>query len=418
MKTCSSLVLVALFMAALMLVIAGCEFNATQPLWYQPAPATGTVTITGIDPAEATPGENYITIYGTNLDGAIDSLAILNENTNVDTTLIYRGVYFGNVLADVAEYSSTSIKVRRPNLESDSCIVKIASNNALVVAKYATPYKIDGVLQRYGLFTENMELAALTADKDENLYVVTSGNKYIYKITPSGDKTKIATAVRVPYDATFGPDGRLYLAGNNRDISVLNLETGEVALWLKLPSGKVVKFGDFGANGYFYTGGNKTDLVVVSPSLETATAGFYANDEILAVRVYNGYVYVASRPTATTNPAKIWKHALAADGSVGSRELVLDMSTAGGFSSRVIKSFAISSEGRMFLATDSENPILSVDLTTSQVDIFYKGIVPAYCKQMSWGSGNYIYLISGDTDAGQEWTVYRVDMGETGALHQ
>ena len=415
MKPCCFLVAVVLFMAALMAIMIGCDFDVTQPRWYQPPTTTAVVTITGIDPVEATPGVNFITIHGTNFTGAIDTVVIHNEN--VDTTFIYNGVYFDKVLADAVEFSATSIKVRRPNLVSNSCIVKVVSNSALLVAKSPAPYRIDAVLQRYGSFLENVVLAVVAVDREENLYVVETGSKYIYKIATDGDKTNIGTATRVPTDASIGPDGNLYLPENNRAIDKVEIATGAVTRWTQLPSGKVVKFGDFGNNGYFYTGGTRTDLVIVPFDLSTTptSAGFYANDEILAIRFCNGYIYVVSRTSGSQNPAKIWRHLLDATGKVGSQELVLDMSTTGDFSSRMISAIAFSSNGTMYIATDSPDPILVVDPATNNVDFFYKDILPSNCKQFGWGNGTYLYMISGDTNLGQEWTVYRVDMGTTGA---
>jgi hypothetical protein len=218
-------------------------------------------------------------------------------------------------------------------------------------------------------------------------------------------------------DASIGPDGNLYMPENNRAIDKVELATGTVTRWTQLPSGKVVKFGDFADNGYFYTGGTRTDLMIVPFDLATTptTAGFYANDEILAIRYYNGYIYVVSRPSGSQNPAQIWRHQTDATGKVGAQELVLDMSTTGEFSSRSITAIAFASNGTMYIATDSTNPILIVDPVTGELDFFYKNILLPYCKHLAWGNGTYLYMISGDTNLGQEWTVYRVDMGTVGA---
>ncbi|MGD8781223.1 MAG: hypothetical protein PVH88_19945 [Ignavibacteria bacterium] len=59
------------------------------------------------------------------------------------------------------------------------------------------------------------------------------------------------------------------------------------------------------------------------------------------------------------------------------------------------------------------NILLAYNLSTSEMEYFYKSILPPYVKSFAWGSGEYIYMITGDTDAGETWTVYRVDMGIT-----
>jgi len=410
MKPCRFLTFIAFFMMVLMTFMINCEFDVTQPKWYEPPPTTKTVTITGIDPGEAAPGVNYITLTGTNLTGAIDTLTIHSGQTDTSYQVVYNGVYFDRVLADVVAYSATSIKVRRPNLVSDACTVKIVSDSAFLVAKYPTPYKIAEVRQAYGSFLDNVPLAVVAVDGQENLFIVETNTKYIYKVTPAGDKTIIGTASRVPMDGRIGPDGNFYLAENNRAVDKVDLTTGAVSRWVNLPSGKVVKFCEFDQNGYFYAGGTKTDLVVM-PFNQSATAknsGFYASQEILALRCYSGYIYVASR--TSSEPLKIWKHAIGAGGALGAQELALDMSSTA-FAGRMIKSIAFNAKGEMFLATDSPDPVLIVDPVAKTVDYYYKAILPGYCKYFSWGSKTFNYLICGDTDAQENWLVYRVDMG-------
>ena len=404
------LVLAAFLVAVSMVVISGCEYDVTQPLWEQDYQAPPTPRITQVDPSPtATPGVNIITIRG--------------ENFTVQPEI--NDVYFGKMLGEVVEYSDTSIKVRRPNL-ADTCTVKVAPHRAINVARYGTLYKIDPVIERYGSFLDaTVVLSVVAADQAENLYVVTAVTRDIVKVTADGQKTTIGRATRAPTDARIGPDGRLYFPGNNRNIDVVDLATGAVTTWFQpqLPSGKLVKFGDFDANGYFYTGGTRTDLMIIAPDLTNRAAGVYPttigseNNDIVAIRVYNGYVYVATRST-TTGPVTIWRHLIGAAGTLGPQEMMLDMSTTP-FASRSIRSLTFSANGLMYIATDSDDPILIFNPATNSLDYFYKSIVPRFCKHFFWGAGNYIYLISGNNSATadlvQAWTVYRLDMGTTTA---
>jgi hypothetical protein len=206
------------------------------------------------------------------------------------------------------------------------------------------------------------------------------------------------------------------MTGNNREISVVNMSTGAVARWIQLPAGKVVKFGDFDANGYFYTGGVRTDLVIVAPNLTTTNSGFYLTAEILGVRVFGGYVYVtAKNPVGQSPSVGIWRHSISAGGVLGTKELVLDWDGVGEFASRTITGISRSINGTLYIGTDSENPLLFRDPTAGSLDYFYKGIVVPYCKQFCWGRGSYIYMINGNTAAGQDWIVIRIDMGTTSA---
>jgi hypothetical protein len=405
MKAYRFLVVADLLLAASMVVMTGCEYNVAEPQWYKPFSEPATPKITGIEPAaEARPGVNTITIRGENFGGVPD--------TNV--------VYFDNLIAEIVATSATSVTVRRPNLVTDSCTVKLVSNKALVVAKYS-PYKIDPVLERWD-FRANIVLNALAVDNTENLYVVygDSSTPRIFKVTPDGQNVGVvARANRIPTDARFGPDGKLYLLANtSRSIDVVDLQAGTATQWLRLPSGGYVKCGDFDARGYFYVGGTRSDLIVIAPDLSVKSAGYYASDEIIAVRVYNSYVYVASRVPSSggepPGPASIWRHQIDASGNVGAKELVLDMSGTA-FVSRTITAITFSADGTMYIATDSPDPILVANPVAGSVDYFYKSILPPYCKNFYWGRGTYLYMLSGNSNPAQEWTVYRVDFGAAGA---
>jgi hypothetical protein len=400
-----------LLLAASMVLMTGCKYDVAEPQWYQPYSEPATPRITGIEPAtEARPGVNTITIRGENFAGVPDTNA----------------VYFDNLIAEIVTTSATSVTVRRPNLPnlsnlvSDTCTVKVVSNKALVVAKYG-PYMIDAVFERWGGLRDNIALGALAVDNAENLYVAygDSTTPRILKVTSDGQNMGVvARASRIPTDGRFGRDGRLYLLGNNRAIDVVDVQTGTATQWIRLPSGRIVKVGDFDANGYLYTGGTRSDLVVIAPDSSVKYAGYYGSDEILAVRVYDRYVYVASRvPTsggAPPAPASIWKHQIDDTGSVGPKELVLDMSGTA-FSSRTITAITFDVNGTMYIATDSPDPILIANPVTGGVDYFYKSILPAYCKSFYWGRGTYLYVLSGNANPAQEWTVYRVDFGTAGA---
>lgn len=397
MKTQSLIRVVAFFVAVSMVVITGCEYDVTQPQWEQGYQAPPTPRITQIEPDNtARPGVNTITLRGENFAATAD------END----------VYFGIVAAEIVANSATAITVRRPNLVTDSCTVKVVSNNALVVAKYDRPYKIEPVVGRYGSFLDNLALSVVAIDNAENLYAVEAASRNIVKVTPDGQKTSLGVAARVPTDVRIGPGGKLYMPGNNRSIEVFDPQTGLGKDWRRCPSGKIVRYGDFDANGYFYTGGLRSDLVIIAPDSTFRSAGVYTGaSEILAVRVYNGYVYVAAR---AASPVSIWRHSIDANGNLGPQELVLDMSVTA-FSSRLVKSLTFSSNGTMYIATDSADPILIADPTAGSADILYKGILPSNCKHFYWGIGNYLYMIRGDTALGQEWTIFRIDMGTTGA---
>ncbi len=402
MKAYYYLIFVVLFITSSIVIMTGCEYDVSSPLWEQDFENPPTPQITQIEPSQgASAGVNFITIYGENFLGVPDT----------------NGVFFDNVPAEIVSNSPSTIVVRRPNLANDACTIKIVPTQTLVVVKYS-PYRIDPVMERYGSFLENLQLSVVAVDNNENVYVVETVTRNIIKVTPDGEKTTIGVTTRPPYDARFGPDGRLYLPENNRAIDVADPQTGEVSQWTRLPSGQVVRYLDFDANGYCYTGGRRSQLVVIDPNLISKQTGFYASDEIFGIRVYQGYVYLAvsiASPDEQNPALAIWRHAIDGSGNVGNPELVYDLTLKEDFASRNINSINFSENGTLYIGTDAPDPLLVVDPSTSNSDYFYKSILPSYSKHFYWGTGTFIYMICGNPTLGEEWTVYRINMGANGA---
>lgn len=380
----------------LFLLANGCKSDIAQPIWEQPFTTPPTPKINGVVPAEAIAGVNTITINGENFASA--------SGTNT--------VYFNTTQAEVISSSSTSIVVRRPNVVSDSAEVKVVSSQALQIVKYY-PYKVDRVFEEYGNFDPSKALSVLVADNQDNLYVIEE--RTVYKVTPDGEKTVIATANRISYDAKIGPDGNLYLTGNNRAVDKVDLTTGTVTRWVQLPSGKTVKYGDFDDNGNFYSGGIKTDLIVVGSNATVKPAlGYYTTYTILAVKAYNNYLYVAAKKSDYADTTIIFRHSIDAAGNLGAQETVLDMRTSSDLAARTVTGITFSTSGVMYIATDAVDPIVTFNPVDSKLDYLYKGILRPYCKSFCWGPGTYIYMLNGDAATGEKWAVHKVNTGITG----
>jgi hypothetical protein len=419
MKAYQIFAMTFLVLASLITVITGCKYDAAAPLWDKPPATTIAAIIDSVSPARATPGVNIITIYGKNFTGAYDTSTV-HSFTGQDTSIVYNGVYFDKVPADIVEVSSTVLKVRRPNIATDSCAVQVTPDIALTGDKFG-PYKIDPVLVQSSAYALNTELTIVVVDQDENFIVIERNSKNVSKVSPSGVKTKIdSLRTDVPMDAKISPldNNLLYMTGKipagNKVIRRMNLTTGSVESWKTLPStmsGQGARFCDFDKDGNFYTGGKTGGLIVVSTQGQVTTTKYYTNDEIFAIRVYDGYVYVASRLSSSiSDPIKIWRHTVDASGTVGPQLPVLDMGTTGVFSGRLIRNISFSLDGTIYIGTNSTNPILVV--TPQGVDYFYKGIIPTCSKYFSsWGNGTNLYLIAGDGTSANQYVVCKIDMG-------
>ena len=89
--------------SASLLVLSGCKYNATTPLWDQSYKAPPTPAIISIDPQlEAKPGISYITIHGHNF------IVAASDTVASDTTY----VYFGTTAAVIVSENDSTIIVR------------------------------------------------------------------------------------------------------------------------------------------------------------------------------------------------------------------------------------------------------------------------------------------------------------------
>jgi len=405
------LIVVPILITLIVVMTSGCEYDVAEPQWDKTGFSLpeSSPAINSINPPEGVAGVNVITIVGENFD------LVPNSNILLDIPKVVV------ISPEIVEKTPTSITIRRPNLVTDSLFVKVWGDSGLV-EKFG-PYKIDPVLEQYGSFLENQQLGALAVDNAENLYVAISITPFtINKVTPDGQKTIFKDTLPsppavAPTDVKIGTDGSLYILRSNRLIQRANPTTGEVSSWHNLRTNRQLRVGDFDADGYFYAGGSRTSLWVIAPdSTSEEKSDLYpasAGDTILAIHVHNEgateYLYLMF---ASAAGRFIVRHLIGSGGSLGPQEVIVDFAQ---FLSPVPRDFAFASDGTIFISIDGVNPLITYNPGSGKFDYFYKNIVPPYVKQIKWGTGNYLYMISGNLSPAQNWTVYRVDMGMTAA---
>jgi len=411
MKAKSFLLMLVLFLTGTTLILmTGCEYDVAEPQWYESEFTEPQLApkINSIDPSAVVPGVNIVTIRGEYLNSVPDGRIYLEMPGPVVTT------------PDIIEKTSSYITIRRPNLITDSCRVKLVPDTGLVIK--SPPFLIDPVIEEYGSFLESVELGGIAADNAQNIYVAyaNSATSNIYKITPAGDKSVLQISTRLPSGITLGSDGWLYVFSTNRLIERVHTETGEKAEWHRLKTSRQIKTGALDANGYLYVAGYKTDLWVIRPDSTSDASTLYPTsgaDSLHSLKVYgpagNQFLYIAGGSPAGHF---IWKHAINNDGTLGLQEVVTNLGT---YASSVVRDFAIASDGRIFIATDGPNSMLVFNPADGSLDLFYKDIIRPYSRFMRWGNANYVYLINGSTNTdpalAETWAVYKVDMGINGA---
>jgi hypothetical protein len=376
------------FITGWILAIVGCENEIEQPLWDKGFKDSPTPVITAVSPIAALPGINKITITG-------NSFAEADSDNQV---------YFENIKAEIVEGSTTSLTVLRPNIIGDSTTIKVLCKGAIVVANYSH-YKVTSVMDKF--VSSALQMDAIEIDRNENLYFIERSALEIFKVTPGGSKTKIGTARFTVSDMKFAPSGKLLLISQSSNvIDQVDITTGDRTPWVYLNTR--LGFCDFDANGNFYAGGVNRVLYAVSPDTSKKTISDYGTENILSLRVYNGYVYVL------TARSVIWRNQiLNANGNLGSKEKVLDLSGTGFPSSP--QRFTFSASGLLYIASSDtlQRTLVTYDLNKGQSEPVYKGIIPnSPPVRLVWGTGNLLYLLTG---SGLNWDILRIDIGTTGA---
>ena len=389
-------------------VTACSEYDVASPQWDQDFEDVPIPIITSVSPADvAVAGVNTITITGENFLEVPDSF----------------GVYFNTVPTEVISSSTTSLVVRRPNIVAEAATIKVVPTQALVVAKHS-PYQIDAVLESYISFDINTYSYAIAADPDENIYVINTASPFnIIKIDTSGTQEILGTCNFEPSKLIIGPDGRLYITRiSQREILVFDENTDtQASRWTRLPRGFSISYGVFNSEGYFFAGGDEGGLISIAPNPDISDpivneTGFYTDDEILGLTIYQNYIYAAvftTSPDAQHPELAIWRHALTDSGTVGEMELALDLTSSPIAASSTINTFKFDEAGNMFIGIDGNDPLLINTAGTSNIDYFYKSILPSNCRQFCWGTGDYIYIIVDEKSDTSGDSIYRVNVGSS-----
>jgi hypothetical protein len=398
----------------LLILCFGCtedpEPSLYNPNYRSPRPNP---QITGVEPVDGTfAGIGEVTITGQNFSSNPAEVV----------------VFFDGVPGNIISTSETEILVIAPPVSGDSVIIHVRIDRAMLFAMYA-PYKLEIAAGDYGGLTDISDVYGIACDQGENLYV-SQGDRKIVKITPQEDKIDYLTpddGVDGFYKALkIGPGGTLFAirtrfiyhapAGQDTLIRIKRLAAAPTDI-------------DFGPNGNIYYSANR-GLYVFRPDESDEEIVDYPNINLVSVRVFNDYVYVAGKYTGFDTSqvqSGIWRNKiLSADPQLDTTELVFDWNSYYEEQQAVapnIMAITFAEDGDLYIGCDStafSDAIMTLHpdgngfYLPQNVEPLFEPILTPPTNLFCWGTGQYLY-VNRRSNNPNEKRVIRLTMGKNSA---
>ena len=390
------------FILPISLFIFYCEDpNYPENIWDENDQGNASPSISSVEPEAAFAGIDTLTISGQNF----------SENTSENL------VYFNNMLGEVINATSTSLRVITPNLVSDSVQIRVAVQGAFLFADHSSLYTLTAAVLDYGPFDQFTDIFSLDLDRDENLIVSMDGtpNAEFWIVDTNQDSAVWSGALAKGSGMKLGPTGSVYFVNYQRflykDEQGTPKENSEI---FKRLNGNATDL-DFDSYGNLFVGGtgSTVDVVDINDDGGLTSGVTEAKNldtlDILSIKVLNDYLYVLT--TTVTSDQAIYKMQILDDsGSLGDLELVFDWSAYTNKLSSAL-CFTLSESGDLFVGSDSDDQPLTY-IQNGNASGFYSSILTAPISYMAWGNSNYLYLINKTEETNR---VQRVDTRMSGA---
>jgi len=390
------------FILPISLFIFYCEDpNYPENIWDENDQGNASPSISSVEPEAAFAGIDTLTINGQNF----------SENTSENL------VYFNNMLGEVINATSTSLRVITPNLVSDSVQIRVAVQGAFLFADHSSLYTLTAAVLDYGPFDQFTDIFSLDLDRDENLIVSLDGtpNAEFWIVDTNQDSAVWSGALAKGSGMKLGPTGSVYFVNYQRflykDEQGTPKENSEI---FKRLNGNATDL-DFDSYGNLFVGGagSTVDVVDINDDDGLTSGVTEAKNldtlDILSIKVLNDYLYVLT--TTVTSDQAIYKMQILDDsGSLGDLELVFDWSAYTNKLSSAL-CFTLSESGDLFVGSDSDDQPLTY-IQNGNASGFYSSILTAPISYMAWGNSNYLYLINKTEETNR---VQRVDTRMSGA---
>jgi len=384
----SKLYLFVFGLIAVIILVNGCENDYPDSLWDPNYERKPDPQISNVEPEQ-------------NAFAGIDEIRIIGQNFS--TVIEENQVHFNGVLAEILSTSATELVVKAPNVVSDSILVQVSVRGAVLFGEYF-PYPLQSAIFMVGDFDKNDDAYAIEYNPaDSSLYLsLLKDNKgvgnIIVRVTPDNERHNYSRTFLDKASAMrFGPDGSLFYV--NAVQVLLRIPPGGEdpatagQIFAILPNS--VSDLDFDSNNNIYCGGTGKAIYRVKSddAANITTPAVYDSINIRAVRVYDGYLYVAGKFTGN-NPANpdqaIWRNEITStDGELGPNELYYDWDISP-YPLSTITTLTFSGDGDAYVGTTGEEVIviLHPDGTTEPL---YPGVLSPESYYLTWGDGIFLY---------------------------
>jgi hypothetical protein len=360
-------------------------------------PGGPTPQITSVAPTdEALAGVSQITINGTNFS------SIPEENH----------VYFSSSKAKVLQASPSVLVVTAPNLVSDNVQIKVAVHNSEFFSNIVT-YKLKAAVTEFFPFQEFELPYGLTIDKENNLYVSMVINNVgvgVKKFTPSGQMNDFAPKGGETFfnSLKYGPDNFIY--GARRVRAIFRIQQGVAAATFVTSSQGIgnVNDLDFDENKIIWAGGSSNGFIY-SVTLDKVVKSFPFDEDVNAVRVFDGHLYVVSISGANQS---VWKFKINSAEDLGAAEKYFDITAVTG-DIPAITALTFAADGDMYIGTSKGDAVLVVHPNGTH-ETLYPGLLKPVAYTFGWGIDNFLYYTRQRTDTTTQ-TILKLNMQKLGA---
>ncbi|MCZ7611596.1 MAG: IPT/TIG domain-containing protein [Ignavibacterium sp.] len=387
-----SLIILAAFL------VTGCNEDPNPGLDDLISPSTTPPSISTIEPSSGgLAGITVLTINGSNFSS--------DQSKNA--------VFFNGVKGEVLSATSTQLKVRPPNVISDSVqvkasVFKVEDFSNIVFYKLAP-----AAVEIFEFDPANSGTPyGITVDANENVYtsVAKLTNAGIYKVDPQGTLSLWARKGAESFfsSLTMGPSDVIYATRRVRAIFQVSegIASSTYATYTASIGG-TASDSDFDQNLNLWVGANG-NILSITPAKVIQAFPFDGN--INAIKIFNGAIYAVA---ASNNQQILWKVPIISADNIGTPEVYFN------FTSEVdsvikLNDISIAADGDIYIGTDAKKDPIYVIHPDKSFEQLYPGIIKSTVNSLCWGTGNYLYMTRNLSNDFTQ-TIIRIDMEKPGA---